>query len=469
MNLFDTLTHTEKPMVKPEGRPLGIYCCGPTVYGPAHIGNFRSFVLQDVLRRTLETDKIPILHVRNITNVDDKTIRQSRAEGRSLSEFTKFWADRFHKDCAALNLLPPNVEPGAVEHIEQQIALIQKLVEKNHAYIKEGSVYFRVSSFPSYGCLSRLKERKITTSQEPDAEDADEYVRESAADFALWKAHKPEDGDVFWPSPWGEGRPGWHIECSAMAMNYLGETMDLHSGGVDLCFPHHENEIAQSEAVTGKSFSRHWFHITHLLVEDKKMSKSLGNLYTLDDVMKRGYTPMELRYVLLSGHYRQPLNFTWESLDAAHSALEKMAKFDQLFQKISKDREPPQQETYCHECAFVKPWMALNDDLNTPKALGEMFTAMKQVEADIQKGSLGNVRATWHCWLRLLYALGLNLPRKKEPKKIEIPKNIQELAQQRWEAKQAKNWALADDLRKKISTLGWTIHDKKDDYEIVPN
>lgn len=310
LRLYDTLTREFLPLEPIDGRILRFYCCGPTVYGPAHIGNFRTFVMQDVFRRVVEADGSATRHVRNITDVDDKTIRQSQAENLSLRSFTNHWTEKYHQDCAALNILPPHVEPSAVAHLPAQIAMIQNLVASGHAYAADdGSVYFRTDSFPAYGKLSRLKEREITTSL-VEREQSDEYQRDSAADFALWKSRRPEDGENFWESPWGRGRPGWHIECSAMAIKHLGESFDLHSGGVDLIFPHHENEIAQSEAATGKPFVRHWFHIAHLMVDGAKMSKSLGNLYTLADIEARGHTAEEIRYVLLSGCYRQTLNFT---------------------------------------------------------------------------------------------------------------------------------------------------------------
>ena len=263
--------------------------------------------------------------------MDDKTIRQSQEEGVKLDDFTSKWTIRFREDCELLNLLAPHAEPSAVVHIPEQITLIERLIEGGNAYrAKDGSVYFKVNAFPEYGRLSRLADREITTS-ETDRETSDEYERDTAADFALWKARRPEDGENFWESPWGLGRPGWHIECSAMSMKYLGESFDLHSGGVDLIFPHHENEIAQSESVTGKTFARHWFHIAHLMVESQKMSKSLGNLHTLDDLLELGYKAREVRYVLLSGSYRQPLNFTFDSMKASRKALSKLSDFARKF------------------------------------------------------------------------------------------------------------------------------------------
>ena len=458
LKLYDTLTRENRELKPADGKVFRFYCCGPTVYGPAHIGNFRTFLLQDVFRRTLEAGGMKTFQARNITDVDDKTIRQSGAEGKTLKEFTQHWSDRFHLDCEALNMLPPHVEPGAVEHIPEQIALIDRLVKKGHAYEKNGSVYYKVDSFKDYGALSRLKEREITT-ESPANIESDEYERESAADFALWKARKPEDGENFWKSPWGEGRPGWHIECSAMSMKYLGETMDLHSGGIDLCFPHHENEIAQSEGVTQKPFAHHWFHITHLLVDGKKMSKSLGNLYTLDDVMKKGFTPMELRYVLFSGHYRQPLNFTWDSLHAARSALEKMSKFARHINATVQ-----QKNLTAHNGAFQKAWDALNDDLNTPQALGEMFIAMKWVEThELNDKELDDARNGWN---RMVSALGIQLP--MEQKVAPIPIRVQELAESRWQARLAKDWGKADELRHELEKEGWSMRDGKNDYELTP-
>ena len=269
LKLYDTLTREVREVFPMDGKSVRFYGCGPTVYGPAHIGNFRTFVMQDVFRRVLETSGQKTYHARNVTDVDDKTIRQSQAEGVPLHEFTDRWSKYFDKDCEALNLLAPHVQPSAVAHIPEQIVLIENLITKGKAYkAEDGSVYFNVSSFEDYGRLSRLADREITTSV-TERESSDEYERDSAADFALWKARRPEDGENYWESPWGQGRPGWHIECSAICMKHLGESFDLHSGGVDLVFPHHENEIAQVEATTNKTFARHWFHIAHLMVEGK--------------------------------------------------------------------------------------------------------------------------------------------------------------------------------------------------------
>ena len=296
VTLQDSMTRAPREVTPIDGDTYRFYCCGPTVYGPAHIGNFRTFVIQDTFRRVIECAGIQTKHVRNVTDVDDKTIREAQANGQTLREFTGHWKDKFTADCAALHLLEPHVEPGAVDHIEHQIRMIETLMEKGHAYSTEdGSVYFKVDSFPDYGRLSRVADRELRLGAAPSANDADEYDKDSLSDFALWKGRKAEDGDNHWPSPWGEGRPGWHLECSAMSLEYLGETFDMHSGGVDLMFPHHENEIAQSECCSGATFAHHWFHITHLLVDGGKMSKSLGNFYTLADLQEEGHTPEELR------------------------------------------------------------------------------------------------------------------------------------------------------------------------------
>jgi cysteinyl-tRNA synthetase len=465
--LFDTMTRELQPVVPSDGEKLRFYCCGPTVYGPAHIGNFRTFVVQDVLRRTLEASGMGTMHVRNITDVDDKTIRQSQAEGKTLADFTGYWLGRFHADCAALQLLPPHVEPGAVAHIPDQIALIDRLVRGGLAYESNGSVYFSVGLFRSYGRLSRLQEREITTSRAPlpaGPADADEYERDSAADFALWKARKPEDGPNFWPSPWGEGRPGWHIECSAMAMKYLGESMDLHGGGVDLVFPHHENEIAQSEASTGRVFARHWFHVTHLLVDDKKMSKSLGNLYTLEDLGKRGHTPAEVRYVLVSGHYRKPLNFTFDSLSAARSALQSLHRFEENLGLVSG--KPVWRPGEPADGPFDAAWRALLEDLNTPKALGEVFTTVKALETKLREETLAAEEAAvaWKSWSRIRHAFGLD---PAPPAAEKAPAEIEALAAERWEARQNKDFARSDVLRKELETRGWLVKDSKTGYVLT--
>lgn len=463
MRLFDTLTRTDRELLPIDGTTFRFYCCGPTVYGPAHIGNFRTFVLQDVLRRTLETAGTPTLHVRNITDVDDKTIRDSQKAGQSLTDFTAGWTRQFHADCEKLGLLDPHIEPGAVDHIPQQIAMIKTLVAKGHAYSSDdGSVYFKIASFPHYGKLSRLDERELDHGKTQNTRaNSDEYEKDNVSDFVLWKARRPEDGSNFWPSPWGEGRPGWHLECSAMIHQYLGENFDLHSGGVDLVFPHHENEIAQSACACGGHFAAHWFHITHLLVDGGKMSKSIGNLYTLADLNQRGFSAMEVRYVLIGGHYRKPLNFTLESLTAAREALTKLAKGARsLASRMGED-------TTLHSAPFgpfQAAWDSLQHDLNTPAALGGLFTGLREAANLTGKDAAAALTA----FNRILRALGLTLPEiPTDTAADDAPEEIRTLADTRWQARSAKNWALSDQLRDQLATLGWLVKDGKDGYSLT--
>ena len=445
-----------------DGKSVRFYCCGPTVYGPAHVGNFRTFVLQDVFRRTLEANGYKTYHARNLTDVDDKTIRQSQAEGVSLSEFTQRWTKRFEQDCEALNLLTPHIQPSAVGHVPEQIALIERLIEGGKAYqAPDGSVYFKVDAFEKYGALSRLAERQITTSS-TERESSDEYDRDSAADFALWKARRPEDGENYWESPWGQGRPGWHIECSAICLKHLGESFDLHSGGVDLVFPHHENEIAQVEAVTDKPFARHWFHIAHLMVEGTKMSKSLGNLYTLEDIQARGHTAEEVRYVLLSGSYRQPLNFTFDSLQAAGKALKKISDFSSRIQFNTTANTGGQSTGF----GPFKPVLdAVSNDLNTADALGKLFGLIRELSDAWESGEFEKdvqAKETLHNGFRAVLDLfGFSLIQEKQD---VVPDEILALAEERWQAKLSQDWAAADLLRGKIEQTGWAVKDSKDSY-----
>ena len=453
IRLHDSLSREQRELrlSHPDG-VFRFYNCGPTVYAPAHIGNFRTFVVNDVLRRLLElefgADKVK--HVRNLTDVDDKTIKRARDEGRPLADVTKQWTDKFHADCAALNCLPPHVEPTATSHIREQVDMIDVLMKKGNAYrAADGSVYFKVSSFEDYGKLSRVKERELQVGSalagKSQAVDADE--KEDATDFALWKAHKPDDGANGWDSPWGRGRPGWHIECSAMSKKHLGETIDLHTGGVDLLFPHHENEIAQSECCNGQQFSRHWYHSEHLLVDGKKMSKSLGNLYTLDELVAKGFSPMALRYALLMGHPRKQLNFTLDSLHAAESALGTLRNFKRsLSSAMGKDAE-----------TFASVDAALRDELNTPAALGALFAIVNRGTSNVDPIAFDGV----------MFALGLNLDAPTAPR-AATPAAITALAEKRWASKAAKDWATADALRKELAAAGWSMLDSKTDYKLEP-
>ncbi len=456
-----------KPVQAEDGKSLRFYCCGPTVYAAAHIGNFRTFVVQDVFRRVVELGGLRTKHVRNITDVDDKTIRNSQAQQTPLTEYTAKWTDKFHADCAALNCLVPHVEPSAVGHIAEQIELVRLLMEKGHAYQSEdGSVYFRISSYADYGRLAHLDRQTLDLGKTAATRaDTDEYEKDSVADFVLWKARRPEDGPNFWPSPWGEGRPGWHLECSAMSHKYLGDTFDLHSGGVDLVFPHHENEIAQSRCACGGESARHWFHVTHLLVDGAKMSKSLGNMYTLDQLREMGYEPAALRYVLASAYYRRPLNFTLAGMKDATSALNKLARFDKALGKASGAKEPTYRELVKKQPdagAFAAAWASLNDDLNTPEALGHVFSAMKVLKP--AEMAADEATAAWMGFRLIMESLGLQLPDPDAD--IEVPADIRAIAEERWAARLAKDWAKADELRAALAAQGWEMKDGKGEYKL---
>ncbi len=448
IQLFDSLTRQLRPLQP--SHPDGVfrfYNCGPTVYAPAHIGNFRTFVINDVLRRMLELQfgAARVQHARNLTDVDDKTIRRAREENRSLAEVTKQWTDKFHADCAALNCLPPTFEPTATGYIREQVAMIDTLLRRGNAYVAaDGSVYFKVASFPQYGALSRVHERELQPGSALAETPVDADEKQDASDFALWKARKPEDGDNVWDSPWGLGRPGWHIECSAMTKALLGTTIDLHTGGVDLLFPHHENEIAQSQCCNGEVFSHHWYHSEHLLVDGTTMSKSKGNYYTLGDLVEKGYSAMAVRYALLSGHPRKQLNFTLDSLHAAQSALATLHAY----------RASLPSAGITHD-AFGAVFTALEDDLNTPAALGALFSVVNRRSGEVDVASLD----------RALFALGLDLERHLAPA-AAIPADVAALAEKRWAARLARDFAAADALRRELAAAGWSMLDAKTSYKL---
>jgi cysteinyl-tRNA synthetase len=449
IKLFDSLKREIRELSP--SHPDGVfrfYNCGPTVWAPAHIGNFRTFVVNDVLRRLLELEfgKDKVKHVRNLTDVDDRTIGQSKKEGHPLGQITKKWTDLFHADCDSLNCLRPHVEPTATGHIPEQVNMIEVLMKKGNAYrAPDGSVYFKITSFPEYGALSRIKERELkVTNSSFDADHKDDI-----GDFALWKAYKPEDdGDVQWPGPQGAsaGRPGWHIECSAMIKKHLGETIDLHTGGVDLLFPHHENEIAQSQCCNGTTFARHWYHSEHLLVDGTTMSKSKGNYYTLGDLVAKGYSPMAVRYALLMGHPRKQMNFTLDSLNAAETTILKLEMHRATLPLEGGD-----------PTALNGVIEALANELNTPAAFGALHTALNSSAARVDRPTFD----------RAMYALGLKVDQVRIIKS-DIPPDIIALAERRWTAKQSKDFASADSLRKELTAAGWSMLDRKDGYSLEP-
>jgi cysteinyl-tRNA synthetase len=469
IRLFDSLTRSPQELRRPDpANPqdfFTFYNCGPTVYAPAHIGNFRTFTVNDVLRRLLELEYGPdkVKHVRNLTDVDDRTIGQAKKEQRPLADITRHWTQIFHEDCRALNLLPPHAEPTATGYIKEQVNMIEVLMQKGCAYrAADGSVYFKIASFPGYGGLSRIKERELKVTN--TVADADH--KDSVSDFALWKAYKPEeDGLVSWAGPDGAaaGRPGWHIECSAMSKAILGDTIDLHSGGIDLLFPHHENEIAQSQCCNGTTFSRHWYHSEHLLVNGTTMSKSKGNYYTVRDLIAQGHSPLAIRYALLAGHPRKQLNFTLESLHAAESALKKLQVIVTVFHdpkyRVAGNGTPSR---------LTEVLDLLRDDLNTPGALGALFKLGHEISCGIGGGPTNADVATLDQILGVLGLEATQLAAANAAPKADAPDEVKALAAKRWAAKAAKDFAAADALRKELTAAGWSMLDAKDSYKLEP-
>ena len=466
--LHNTLTRKKEVALPKKGQPFRMYTCGPTVHDYAHIGNFRTFAFEDVLRRTLKLLGYPLIHVMNITDVDDKTIQKAAAKGTSLDEYTKTYTEAFFEDLDALGIERAENYPRATHYIEPMIEMIQTLIDKKSAYQgKDGSIYYAIDTFKSYGKLSHLKLDELSSRVEGPS-DSEEYDKERASDFVLWKAYDSKrDGAVFWESPFGKGRPGWHMECSCMAMRLLGEELDLHAGGVDNIFPHHENEIAQSEALSGKCFSKLWVHSEHLLVDGKKMSKSLGNFYRLRDLEEKGFSGREVRYQLIASHYRTQVNFT---LDGLHAARKSLARIDALIKRLTemlKSKDPhlqkpgPEKELKetLHE-SFQALIDALTDDLNTPKALAALFDLIRELNATLDKGKMSKAYAELS--LQVIHtfdrALGLVAPFEGQSQE-EIPANAKALAAQRAKARQEKNWEKADRCRDELKQLGYTIED----------
>jgi cysteinyl-tRNA synthetase len=452
---FNTLTRKKEKFVPLEEGKVRIYTCGPTVYDYAHIGNFRTFVFQDLLRRWLEYRGFKVIQVMNITDVDDKTIRGARKRNIPLREYTDYYMKAFFEDIEALNLEKAEYYPRATEHIPEMVELIKRLMEKGYAYRGEdGSIYYDISKFKDYGKLSKLKIEEL----KPGARvKVDEYGKEEARDFALWKAWDEEDGDVFWETEIGKGRPGWHIECSTMAMKYLGETIDIHSGGVDLIFPHHENEIAQSEAATGKPFARYWLHSEHLLVEGRRMAKRYGNFYTLRDLIKRGYDPKAIRYLLMSTHYRQQLNFTFEGLEAAKGAVDRLTTF--VRRLLETDGAGCGEEIKRLMAEVQKRFeSAMDDDLNISVALAALFDFVRDVNKLMDENRLSRKEAeeVYDLMMKFDKVLGVIGEVKAEEK---LPPEAEELIRRREEARKAKDWATADRIREQLRAMGIILED----------
>ena len=445
----------------PSGKTVKMYTCGPTVYNHAHIGNFRAYVFEDLLQRHLEARGYAVERVMNLTDVDDKTIRGARAAGRRLADFTQVYKDAFFQDLGTLRIKPAAHFPAATEprYIERMIAMIAQLEAQGVAYQAEDkSVYFRLAKFPDYGKLAHLNLDELRPSGRVNS---DEYEKENIGDFALWKAWDEADGDVRWDSPWGPGRPGWHIECSAMATAILGPELDIHCGGVDNIFPHHEAEIAQSECCTGKKFVRHWLHCAHLMVEGQKMSKSLGNFHTLRDLLEKGFTGREIRYALLTVNYRLPLNFTIAGLDAARAALGRIDEWTSRLREHAAAATPAAATPAAHAEKF---FAALDEDLNISAALSHVFDLIRESNAALDRAELSPAHAAHLLaeWQRLDGVLAF------QRDSIAIPAEVLALVETRQQVRAAKDWAASDRLRDEIAALGWIIKDAKDGPKLSP-
>ena len=457
LKFYNTLTRsieTFKPIREGEA---GLYTCGPTVYNYAHIGNFRAYVFEDLLHRVLEYAGYKVKQVMNLTDVDDKTIRNSRAAGIPLREFTAKYKQAFFEDIKTLNITPAAVYPAATDHINEMIALIRVLMEKGIAYqSNDKSIYFSIAKFPGYGKLAHIDRDNQRAGVRINA---DEYAKDSVADFALWKARDEADGDVWWPSPWGEGRPGWHIECSAMSMKYLGEAFDLHTGGVDNMFPHHEDEIAQSESVTGKKWVNCWLHCEHLMVDNTKMSKSLGNFYTLRDLLNKGYSGREVRWVLIGTHYRKKLNFSLAALDQARETLNRFAAFFSRMKGITAPGNGSETAEVLEQCA-AQFRTAIADDLNSAGAAAALFTLVREGNRLADAGTLSAAGAEKILELcrdfdRIFGCLAVDAA----PEAESFPAEVTALAEERALARKNKNWAESDRLREAIKAAGYAVED----------
>ena len=462
MQIFDTLTRKKVPFVPQKEGEYRIYVCGPTVYNYIHIGNARPVIVFDTLRRYLEYRGNKVLYVSNVTDIDDKLIKRAIEENSTVSEIAKKYEAEYLTDCKGLNVLPLTVMPRATEHIAQILELVADLIEKGYAYVaRNGDVYFRTKKVHEYGKLSHLVLEDLEAGNRELRSQMDDDLKEDPTDFAVWKAAKP--GEPAWPSPYGPGRPGWHIECSAMARTHLGPTIDLHCGGQDLVFPHHENEIAQSECANGCTFARYWMHNAFLNIDNRKMSKSAGNFFTVRQIAEKyGYEP--IRYFMLSAHYRSPLNYTVELIEACRSSLDRLYTCrDNLDFAISKAGEGSNLLSGKAAAAKAKFNTAMDDDLNTADALAAVFELVKDINtlsAEASKETLVEVAGVFD---ELVGVLGLVYNRHTD----ETPAEVLELVQRRAQAKKDKNWAEADAIRDQLASMGWAVEDTPQGPKVV--
>ncbi len=457
MRFYNTFTRSEEEFNPINGNEVRMYTCGPTVYNYAHIGNFRAYMFEDFLRRTLKYCGFKVVQVMNLTDIDDKTIRDSRAAGIALDTYTRKFKDAFFQDLEVLRIEKAEHYPEATRHIPEMIEIIKVLIDKGYAYIGDDkSVYYSVAKFADYGKLARID---MENQRAGVRVKTDEYGKDSVADFALWKIWDENDGDVAWESPWGKGRPGWHIECSAMSMKYLGKTFDIHTGGIDNMFPHHEDEIAQSEAANGCRFVNYWLHCEHLLVNGQKMSKSLGNFFTLRDLLAKGYTGRELRWVLMGTHYRNKLNFTLEACSQAKATLQ---KFSDFFVRLhSVKNSGCQGETVEELVGKIKESFrkAVSDDLNISEALASIFELEHEANRLMESGKLSakgaaNILDQFKDFDSIFAVFDVDSAAAGD-----VPAEITRLLEERTAAKKAKNYARADEIRKELMSAGWIVED----------
>jgi len=455
IRLRDTLSGELRTLEPLEPGHVRVYSCGPTVYGPTHIGNFRSFLFADVLVRYLRYRGLRVTWVMNITDIDDRIIANANAAGIAINELTERWLERFKADFAALRMTPPDVLPRATGHIPEMAAIIERLLDKGHAYrTDDGSIFFRISSWPAYGRLARIDPAQLRVGERVEA---DEYAKDDVRDFALWKGPKP--GEPSWDTAIGTGRPGWHIECSAMSMKHLGESFDIHTGGIDLIFPHHEDEIAQSEAATGKSFVRTWLHCDHLRLGGTKMARRVGNIARVQDLLEAGVSPRALRYALIAVNYRQALEYTDESLAAAAAAIERLDTLEAALDAYIEDRtDAPELEGILHD-ARARFEAALDDDLNVSAALAALFDLVRELNRRIADRSLSTADA----------ARALSLLRDLDrvlailPEEVgDLPAEAADLLSTRETARANRDWAASDRLRDELAALGFAVEDTRD-------
>ena len=459
LKLYNTLSRKIEVFKPIKEKEISIYSCGPTTYSYVHIGNLKAVLTFDLLKRYLKYKGYKVKHVMNITDVDDKTIRESQKEGKNLKEFTEFYNKAFIEDIKKLNVDMPDFMPKATEEIDEMVKLIKILLKKKIAYKTEnGDIYFSISKFKEYGKLANLNLKQLKKNADGRLNAADEYEKEDARDFALWKAYDKKDGDVFWDTELGKGRPGWHIECSAMSAKYLGQPFDIHMGGVDLIFPHHTNEIAQSEAAYEKKFCNYWVHNAHVIVNGQKMSKSLGNFFTLRDLLKKGYTPSAIRYELISTNYRQQMDFKENNLEDVEGILN---KFKELFVKLDNvnSEKKNKKVVLIIEKAEKDFEDSMDEDLNISAALAAVFGFVKESNKIINEIGKEDALKIKKTLLKFDSVLGV-----MNYQKDEMPKEIVALAEKRLKEKKEKNWAEADKLREEINKKGFIIDDTKEGY-----